>query len=54
MLEDNVVAATKRTMASTSDSRGGNEGKGKGKRSQQNRDGEQEWSDGFSVHTLGH
>ena len=48
------MAATKRTVASTSDSWGGSGGKGKGKRSRRNRDVEQERSDGVSVHTSGH
>ena len=48
MLEDDVVAATKRMVASTSDNRGDIRGKGKGKRSRQNRDVEQEQSNGVT------
>ena len=54
MLKDDIVEATKRTMASTFDSQGGSGGKRKGKRSQQSREAEQKRSDGVSVHTLGH
>ena len=48
------MATMKRTKASTSDSRGDSEGKEKGKRSRQNRDAEQERSDGVSIHASSH
>ena len=38
MLEEDVMAATKRMVTSTSDSRGGSGGEGKDKRSRHNRD----------------
>ena len=40
MLEEDVVATTKKMVASTFDSRGGSEGKGKSKRIRRNRDAE--------------
>ena len=54
MLEDDAVVATKRTGATTSDRRCGSGDKGKGKRSRQNRDVEQERGDGVSVHSSRH
>ena len=42
MLEDDVVAVTKRTVTSTSNGRGGSGGKGKGNRSRRHRDVELE------------
>ena len=50
MLEDDVVVAMKKTMASASSSRGGSGGKGKGKRSRRDCDAEQKPSGGVSVH----
>ena len=47
------MAATKRTVASTSDSQGVSGGKEKGKRSRHSKDTEQEQSDGVSVHASG-
>ena len=52
MLEDDVVPAMNRTMASMSfDSRGGNGGKGEGNRSRQITNVEQERNEGVSIHT---
>ena len=55
MLKDNVVAATKKMVASTSsESRDGDRGKGKGKRSRHNRDAKRKLNEGVSVRTSGH
>ena len=52
MLEDDIVKATKRTVASTFGPRSNS--RGKGKRSQQDRDGYGERDGGALVYTSGH
>ena len=52
MLKDDVLDATKKTVASASSGRGS--ARGKGKRSRRDRDPNHKRSEGVQVHTSGH